>query len=168
MTSLLKAWWGDAATEENDYCFDYLPRIDADHSIYSVFDRMLDSKVKGFFAIGQNPAVGSANSKLHRLAMANLAAYRNELQRCHDIRFIQGDAAAFTLPPEPLVLYFYNPFRGEVMRRALRNIERSAAEHPRPISVLHLWPRRETRALFAASPAFVEAEDRPHVAVFRT
>jgi formate dehydrogenase major subunit len=72
MTSLLKAWWGDAATEENDFCFDYLPKIDADHSIYSVFDRMLDGKVKGFFAVGQNPAVGNANSKLHRLAMTNL------------------------------------------------------------------------------------------------
>jgi formate dehydrogenase major subunit len=72
MTSLLKAWWGDAANEENDYCFDYLPKIDGDHSIYSTFDRMLDDKVKGFFAVGQNPAVGSANAKLHRLAMSKL------------------------------------------------------------------------------------------------
>src|SRR5436190_2466201 len=72
MVSLLKAWFGEAATEENDFCFDHLPKIDGDHSIYSVFDRMLDGKVKGFFAVGQNPAVGSANSKLHRLAMTNL------------------------------------------------------------------------------------------------
>jgi len=33
---------------------------------------MLDGKVQGFFLFGENPAVGSANSKLHRLAMANL------------------------------------------------------------------------------------------------
>ncbi len=72
MTSLLKAWWGDAATAETGFCFDYLPRIDGDHSAYSFFDRMLDGKVKGFFAVGQNPAVGSANSKLHRLAMSKL------------------------------------------------------------------------------------------------
>ena len=72
MTSLLKAWFGDAATPDNDFCFNYLPKIDGDHSIYSVFDRMLDGKVKGFFAVGQNPAVGSANSKLHRLAMTKL------------------------------------------------------------------------------------------------
>jgi formate dehydrogenase major subunit len=70
--SLLKAWFGDAATSENDFCFDYLPKIDGDHSIYSVFDRMLDGKVKGFLAVGQNPAVGSANAKLHRLAMTKL------------------------------------------------------------------------------------------------
>ena len=29
MVSLLKAWWGDAATADNDYCFDYLPRSTA-------------------------------------------------------------------------------------------------------------------------------------------
>ena len=31
MVSLLKAYWGDAATAANDFCFDYLPRIDGDH-----------------------------------------------------------------------------------------------------------------------------------------
>ena len=39
IVSLLKAWWGEAATAENDFCFDHLPRIDGDHSIYSTFDR---------------------------------------------------------------------------------------------------------------------------------
>src|SRR4051794_37735820 len=34
ITSLLKAWWGDAATRQSDSCFDYLPRITGDHSIY--------------------------------------------------------------------------------------------------------------------------------------
>jgi formate dehydrogenase major subunit len=70
--SLLKAYFGDAATEENDYCFDYLPRLTGDHSIYPAMMDMLDGSVKGFFLMGENPAVGSANSKLHRLAMANL------------------------------------------------------------------------------------------------
>jgi formate dehydrogenase major subunit len=72
MVSLLKAWWGDAATEENDYCFDYLPRIDGDHSHYAMMLRMLDGGVKGMFCLGQNPTVGSANSKLMRLALAKL------------------------------------------------------------------------------------------------
>ena len=34
IVSLLKAWWGDAATADNDFCFDYLPRITGDHSYY--------------------------------------------------------------------------------------------------------------------------------------
>jgi formate dehydrogenase major subunit len=70
--SLLKAWWGDAATAENDFCFDYLPRIDGDHSTYATVQAMLDGSVKGFFVVGENPAVGSANGRLHRLAFAEL------------------------------------------------------------------------------------------------
>ena len=72
IVSLLKAWWGDAATEENDFCFDYLPRINGDHSHYAMMLKMLDGGVKGMFCVGQNPAVGSANSKLMRLALAKL------------------------------------------------------------------------------------------------
>ena len=34
MVSLLKAWWGDAATADNDFCFDYLPRLTGDHGTY--------------------------------------------------------------------------------------------------------------------------------------
>jgi formate dehydrogenase major subunit len=70
--SLLRAWYGEHATAENDYCFDHVPRITGDHSIYPTVLGMLEGRVEGFFLFGENPAVGSASSKLHRLAMANL------------------------------------------------------------------------------------------------
>jgi formate dehydrogenase major subunit len=70
--SLLKAYWGDAATSANQYCYDYLPRITGDHSTYESMMGMLDGTVHGFFVMGENPAVGSANGKLHRHAMAEL------------------------------------------------------------------------------------------------
>jgi formate dehydrogenase major subunit len=72
MVSMLKAWWGEVATEDNDFAFDFLPRINGDHSNYTTMLRMLDGEVKGFFVIGENPAVGSANGKLNRKAMASL------------------------------------------------------------------------------------------------
>ncbi len=72
MVSLLKAYWGEKATAENDFCFDYLPRISGDHSAYASVMDMLDGKVKGYFLPGQNPAVGSANSRMHRFALASL------------------------------------------------------------------------------------------------
>jgi formate dehydrogenase major subunit len=72
MVSLLKAWWGDAASAANDFCFDLLPRIDGDHSAYQSALAMLDGTLKGYFLLGENPAVGSANGKLHRKALANL------------------------------------------------------------------------------------------------
>jgi formate dehydrogenase major subunit len=72
LVSLLKAWFGDAATEDNGYCFDYLPRISGDHSAYRSVVDMVERKVTGYFLWGQNPAVGSANGRLHRFALASL------------------------------------------------------------------------------------------------
>ncbi len=72
MVSLLKAWWGDAATLDNDFGFGWLPRISGDHSNYQTIVDMLDDKVEGYFLLGQNPAVGSANGKLQRQAMSHL------------------------------------------------------------------------------------------------
>src|SRR5262249_53032273 len=70
--SLLKAWWGDAATDENDYCFEYLPLLTGDHSSYPTVMRQVDEGGGGYFLVGENPAVGSANAKLQRLGLSNL------------------------------------------------------------------------------------------------
>jgi formate dehydrogenase major subunit len=72
MVSLLKAWWGDAATAENDFCYDYLPRLTGSHSTYETVIAQLNGECTGYFLFGQNPAVGSANARLQRLGMANL------------------------------------------------------------------------------------------------
>jgi formate dehydrogenase major subunit len=72
IVSLLKAWFGDAATEENDYGFGWLPKISGNHSHFATMMRALDGGLDGLFAMGQNPAVGSQNSGLQRRALANL------------------------------------------------------------------------------------------------
>jgi formate dehydrogenase major subunit len=72
MVSLLKAWWGAAATPENDFCFEYLPRLTGSASTYDTVQWQLEGATNGYFVIGENPAVGSANGKMQRLAMANL------------------------------------------------------------------------------------------------
>ena len=70
--SLLKAWFGDDATPENGYGFAWLPRISGDHGTYRTVLDMLDDQVEGYFLLGQNPAVGSAQGKIQRLAMTHL------------------------------------------------------------------------------------------------
>lgn len=72
LVSLLKAYWGDAATADNDFCFDYLPRLTGSHSTYETVMAQLEGTCKGYFLMGENPTVGSANAKLQRLGMANL------------------------------------------------------------------------------------------------
>ncbi len=72
IVSLLKAWYGDAATPENDFGFSWLPRVDADYSQLAYFDRMARGEVKGYFLFGQNPGGGGPNAGLHRAGLRNL------------------------------------------------------------------------------------------------
>jgi formate dehydrogenase major subunit len=74
MVSLLKAFYGDAATAANDYGYHWLPkRASADaYSHQHIFADMYEGKIKGFLADGQNPAVGGPNAKLARAAMQRL------------------------------------------------------------------------------------------------
>ena len=72
LVSLLKAYWGDAADADNDFCFDHLPRLTGSHSTYETVLAQLDGVCKGYFLYGENPAVGSADARLQRLGMANL------------------------------------------------------------------------------------------------
>ncbi len=72
ITSMLKSWWGDAATAENDWAYDYLPRITGNHGSYRTVSDMIAGKVPGYFLVGENPAVGHANGKMQRLGLANL------------------------------------------------------------------------------------------------
>ena len=70
--SLLKAWWGDAATADNDFCYDYLPRLTGSHSTYETVRAQIEGTCKGYFLFGQNPAVGSADTRMQRFGLANL------------------------------------------------------------------------------------------------
>jgi formate dehydrogenase major subunit len=72
IVSLLKAYYGDAATLENDYGFAWLPRISGDHSHLGYWLDMADGKIEGLFVMGQNPGVGAPNSRLERRALARL------------------------------------------------------------------------------------------------
>lgn len=72
IVSQLRAWFGDAATAENDYAYDFLPKNIADHSHMPMFVAMSEGKMKGFFAMGQNPAVGGQNASFQRQALAKL------------------------------------------------------------------------------------------------
>ncbi len=72
LVSLLKAWYGDAATPDNDFAFDLLPKIEGDYSFQQMVLLMRDGTMKGLFCMGQNPAVGGQNAILTRRALANL------------------------------------------------------------------------------------------------
>jgi formate dehydrogenase major subunit len=70
--SLMRAYFGEHANEDNDWLFKQLPRVDDDNSVYWTTLQMLDGKVKGYLIAGENPAVGNTNARAHRLALAKL------------------------------------------------------------------------------------------------
>jgi formate dehydrogenase major subunit len=72
MVSLLKAYYGESATAENDYCYDLLPKISGDYSTFPMFLAMKEGHVKGLFVMGQNPAVGGMDTSFMREALAEL------------------------------------------------------------------------------------------------
>ena len=72
LVSLLKAWWGPAATPENDFCYGYLPRLTGSHGTYETVLAQLAGECSGYFLFGENPAVGSANGRMQRMGMAKL------------------------------------------------------------------------------------------------
>jgi formate dehydrogenase major subunit len=72
LVSLLKAYYGDAATPANDFGFRLLPRLTGDHSYFGYWLDMMDGNMEGLLVMGQNPAVGSPNAKLERAALGKL------------------------------------------------------------------------------------------------
>ena len=72
MVSLLKAFWGPAATGENDYGFNWLPRRTANYSHIAIFEAMSRGRIKGAFFMGQNPAVGGPDSDRETSALGGL------------------------------------------------------------------------------------------------
>ena len=71
VVSYLKSMYGAAATRENQFGYDWHPKILGDHSHLPMFVAMNDGRVKGMLCIGQNPAT-SLNAKLERAAMRKL------------------------------------------------------------------------------------------------
>src|SRR6266436_8333793 len=71
LVSYLKSMYGAAATADNDFGYDWHPKILGDHSHIATFAAMAEGKVKGMCCVGQNPAT-SLNGNATRLAMRQL------------------------------------------------------------------------------------------------
>jgi len=62
--SLLKAMYGDAAKKENDWAYDYLPKVDRNYSWAYMWDGMYRGTVKGLLSFGMNGvAIGPDSQK---------------------------------------------------------------------------------------------------------
>src|SRR6267142_1817852 len=71
MVSYLKSMYGAAATTDNDFGYDWHPKIIGDHSHLPMFVAMNEGRVKGMLCVGQNPAT-SLNASVERQGLARL------------------------------------------------------------------------------------------------
>lgn len=67
-----KAWFGDAATKENDFAYDWMPKRDTAYDVLSIFDRMFQGKMNGFICQGFNPIAAVPNKKKLGTALSKL------------------------------------------------------------------------------------------------
>lgn len=74
IVSSLKEWCGENATVENDYGYDWWPKVPAspDYTIISTFELMSQGVIKGYFNWGMNPCHSAPNAGNVRRSMANL------------------------------------------------------------------------------------------------
>jgi formate dehydrogenase major subunit len=70
--SLMKAWWGDAATADNDWGYQYLPKLDKLYDMLQFFELMNQGQVHGFICQGFNPLAAAPNKAKLNLSLAKL------------------------------------------------------------------------------------------------
>ena len=59
--SFQKAWWGKAATAENQWAYDYLPKLDKGYDVLQAFEMMHQGKINGYLCQGFNPVASFPN-----------------------------------------------------------------------------------------------------------
>lgn len=77
---------------------------------------------------------------LHSIAVQNIGRYRNPAQQCRDLQSICADAARYTLPDDPTVLYMYRPFEDRVLAQVMDGLRASLARRPREVLVVYSNP----------------------------
>ncbi|MDB5992541.1 MAG: formate dehydrogenase, alpha subunit [Herbaspirillum sp.] len=70
--SFMKTWWGDAAKAENNWCYDYLPKLDKPYDLMQAVELMHQGKMNGYIAQGFNMLASTPNKQKTSEALAKL------------------------------------------------------------------------------------------------
>ena len=97
--------------------------------------------------------------ELNAVAVENIARYHSDEQRCFALESHAGDARYFDFPPEPTVLYLFNPFPRHIWREVLANLHASVRSALRPVYVIYHNPVHED---LLNAQAFLHELSRTH------
>ncbi|OUL90169.1 formate dehydrogenase, partial [Paraburkholderia hospita] len=70
--SMMKSWWGDAATADNNWGFDYLPKLDKPYDLLQTIELMHQGKMNGYLCQGFNPLAAAPNKAKTSAGLARL------------------------------------------------------------------------------------------------
>jgi formate dehydrogenase major subunit len=71
--SFQKSMWGDAATADNNFAYDWLPKLDVPaYDVLRAFELMHEGKMNGYFCQGFNPLLSFPNRKKITSALSKL------------------------------------------------------------------------------------------------
>lgn len=82
--------------------------------------------------------------ELHRVALINVDKFNETTNNSILIEAICEDATNYVFPNDPLVIFFYSPFKGNVMKQVLDNITRSFNNYPRRIILIFYGENKES------------------------
>ncbi len=81
--------------------------------------------------------------QLNGIAKKNIARYASATQKCTAIETVRMDFTQYFLPPDPLVLFFFDPCEPRIFEQVMSNLRTSWQKNPRPIYLVYVAPSEE-------------------------
>lgn len=102
--------------------------------------------------------------ELHQIALENIAKYKGGIGA--HVESVCADARTFDFPPDPTVLFLFNPFPQTVLEDVLSNLMRSLSRHKRPVYLIYHNPVLEL--VLASKPGLKMLRRADHYSIFVT
>lgn len=100
------------------------------------------------------------SDRLNAIARGNIERSRRRL-RCKDVEVITADAAQFVLPDDVTVVFFNNPFTGDIFKAVVDQLVASVERRPRRLRIIYAHYRQpEVDALLQTGRVVQRREGR--------
>jgi SAM-dependent methyltransferase len=103
---------------------------------------------------------------LHRIAVANVEKLRAVSDLSGNIELFQMDATEYAFPPEPSVLYLFNPLPEESLAKLLARLSHSLDAHPREVYLVYHNPI--LAHVVESTRRFARIDGTPQYVLYRT
>ncbi|HYM77516.1 MAG TPA: class I SAM-dependent methyltransferase [Candidatus Dormibacteraeota bacterium] len=95
---------------------------------------------------------------LHAIAQRNIERYASH-RKSGPVESVCMDFLSFAPPPEPLILFFYDPCEDTVLIKLVRNLHESLRANPRASYLIYVAPTQSKRAALDAAKGFTRVSE---------